>query len=409
MNETLMVTLAVATCFALLQVITLRAALAAGVKGARNWVAGAQSGQLRQLSWADARRELVAAVFEGTSVILFRRLGTMAPLLGVVLTVLAITQGVGRAAIVDAGEGTSTPALGGLISGEGVTALLAGVACGALLAIFNQLLSVVLHRGQRQSVVSAQGLTNRNMFRDTDDRLDTVVATIHESAVALKAGVLALQSATKQTELITTDFAAATERAAVLLRESAVSVRDALELPQRSLDESLSRLNRDLDRAGGDLVRITESLQLRSKTMSDTARDSSAQLQSTAAAFEASLAQLDAAASRLNETSSLLAASGVSSLPTEVRLTMNTLAVSADSLQRAASEATVSQERVSETVASVQANLTEFSRAVSRTTEIHQEASRAALALRTTLDDLNVAGRATLLGRSNPLTIADES
>jgi hypothetical protein len=140
----------------------------------QGWLERAAAGAFRRQTRDDAIAELERALTLTPSAIALRRLGIMAPLLGVVLTAGSVMfSKASLATLVNVSETTTVVKIM-----EGLLPLLAGVTAGALLAIFNQLLLIVFHRAEDRLMNEAVSMLKNGWFRDTDDRVELVVEQI---------------------------------------------------------------------------------------------------------------------------------------------------------------------------------------------------------------------------------------
>jgi hypothetical protein len=285
----LSVVVAGSLCF--LQFVVLRRAVTTGRAASTEWTSKALRGSFRHLRREDAIRELTDATFDGPVVMAFHRLGTTAPLIGVVLTIAAVLS---RTVSTDAQflgtDGDSTLKL--IATPAALASILAGVGCGALLAILNQALSVPLQAALGASVRSATLQAHRNCFRDTDDRLDSIVATIRDAATALQSGVQTLDTATTATADVARQLSESANLAAKQLQTAASAFDHALQAPKRQLDACLADLNSALSRAGNLLLETNSQLMGRAEQVAQSATQFSSQSVRSSDVLSASLAQL---------------------------------------------------------------------------------------------------------------------
>lgn len=117
---------------------------------------------------------------------LLRRLGVIAPLLGVTLTAGSVLlpggglQNLGA----DSSSGAGAVAVDGALL-LAVVPLFSGVCAGALLAILNQVLVSLAFRREESLFIAATEPVRTSHFRDTEDRLDAIVAKMGEGGSRL--------------------------------------------------------------------------------------------------------------------------------------------------------------------------------------------------------------------------------
>jgi len=157
-----------------LQWLVLRSAITEIRWRTQGWLDRAAAGAFGRQTRDDAITELERDLALTPSAVALRRLGVMAPLLGVVLTAGSVMfSKTSLATLVNVSETTSVVKIM-----EGLLPLLAGVTVGALLAIFNQLLLIVFHRAEDRLMHEAVSMLKNGWFRDTDDRVELVVGQI---------------------------------------------------------------------------------------------------------------------------------------------------------------------------------------------------------------------------------------
>jgi len=176
-----------------------------------------------------------------------RRMGTMAPLLGVVLTAGAIVfgdSGPALMALTSVGEG-GDPRGSAAVS---LTTLFAGVCAGALLAIVNQVLQATLGFVERRMVRAAVAGVAEVRFADSDDRIQQVAGAIVSASEALQVAVEQLQSAARAAvgaaEELGDHCRTASEdleTASDGFRAASVSIRQGLEAAGAGMQEAMKQ------------------------------------------------------------------------------------------------------------------------------------------------------------------------
>ena len=176
-----------------------------------------------------------------------RRMGTMAPLLGVVLTAGAIVfgdSGPALTALTSVGE-TGDSRGSAAVS---LTPLFAGVCAGALLAIVNQLVQAVLGFAERRMVRTAVAGVAQVRFADNDDRIQRVAGTITAASEALQVAVGQLQSAARAAAGAAEELGGHCRKASSDLedaskgfRTASVSIRESLEAAGSGMQEAMTQ------------------------------------------------------------------------------------------------------------------------------------------------------------------------
>jgi uncharacterized protein YukE len=387
MTSAVLVSLVVAGALCLLQVVVLRRAIATAQAISTEWTTAALGGSFRHLRREDAIRELTDATFDGPVVVGFHRLGTTAPLIGVVLTIAAVLS---RTMTTDAPasgpDGESTLKL--ITTPAALASILAGVGCGALLAILNQALSVPLQAGLSAAIRSATSQAHRNCFRDTDDRFDSVVATIRDAATALEAGVQSLDTATTATADVARQLSESAGLAATQLRTAASAVDDALQAPRRQLDACLADLNAALSRAGNLLLETNSQLIGRADQVAQSATQFSAQSARSSDVLSASLENLNATTRLLGSSAKQLMEVDLQALARNTQASARIAEESSSRMMDVVSQLENLIQRQRTAAESLTAPLGSLGATVQGTTKAHTEAALAASLLRTALSEL---------------------
>ena len=213
---------------------------------------------------------------------LLRRLGTIAPLLGVTLTAGSVLWGGGLGL-----SNADNPSLGG--GGEGsfilgtVGPLFWGVFIGAFLAIVNQVLVSIAHREEARILGEAEARMQAKWFRDTEERLDAIVSGMERGGVVLndasEAIVQMLTLARKSME----GMAEACNEAATDLKSLSMQLEGAIKEPVRDFVESAKELR-------GAAVDAAREFQGGVKTLAKQAANMDKQLAESIARQEAAVA-----------------------------------------------------------------------------------------------------------------------
>ena len=221
------------------------------------WFDDARSGRFRRQTRTAAIAELERRLLLLPSAVSLRKLGVMAPLVGVILTAASIVYG--KAAVSLDAAWADAGGMNALLSG--LAPLLAGVAVGAMLAIVNQILLMLLHLVEDRRLAGVLHRTSDDWFRESDDRVDLVADRITEAGRAL-------EEATRQLEQITQTSAQALERlvgsvagATTQLESVATMLQKATEVPARAFAQSASELTDSARAVGSDFRRLAGTLE----------------------------------------------------------------------------------------------------------------------------------------------------
>ncbi len=155
---------------------------------------GKRSAQTREAAIADLERALAMTPAFGT----LRRLGVIAPLLGVLLTAGSVLLSRQWSDLMQGtGEATgASPVMGGGVF-QAMVPLFSGIFVGAFLAIFNQILVTLAHREEDRLFYMASDATIDCDFLRTDDRLAQIFSQIEVGGKQLFASSAAVESMLK--------------------------------------------------------------------------------------------------------------------------------------------------------------------------------------------------------------------
>lgn len=142
----------------------------------RSCASGARRAQTRESAITDLERSLAMTPESGS----LRRLGVVAPLLGVTLTAGSVLLSSGTSgALFTALQGLNGASeSGGVSVVSAIVPLFWGVCIGAALAIFNQVLVSIAHRKEDHLFHDAIAPNAAHIFLLTDDRIEQVVSQI---------------------------------------------------------------------------------------------------------------------------------------------------------------------------------------------------------------------------------------
>jgi hypothetical protein len=226
------------------------------------WTGEAKLGRYRRQTREAAISELERQLALLPTSISLRRLGVMAPLLGVVLTTGSIVFGETAARLGTDGGGVGD--LRGML--RELSPLLAGVSVGAVLAIVNQFLSIVLHRVEYECLGKALLDVQDCTFRDTDDRLDLITDQIGAAGKALDVVTRHLDQAVRVSTESVERLTATITSAANQLKSVTTDLRGTLEIPASAFAESASEFTESARAVGSDFRGLSKALEMMHKT-----------------------------------------------------------------------------------------------------------------------------------------------
>jgi len=233
--------LAVGAFFAVLQWITYAGARAAIVARCNSWVTSCKkrerTAQTRDSAVADLERILALNPRLG----LLRRLGVIAPLLGVTLTAGSVLLGgvfgapiLGMAASSSAGQSP--------VSLVTVGPLFWGVCVGAVLAMFNQFL---VHRAsviEDELFRSAIEPRVSGLFRDSEDRMDIVIRHIESAGLSLGRSISGVEQVLMKAQESMVQVHGAGLQAATSFTQFATGFEATMAAPVRSLTAAAAEM-----------------------------------------------------------------------------------------------------------------------------------------------------------------------
>jgi hypothetical protein len=233
--------LAVGAFFAILQWITYAGACADIVARCNSWVTSCKKrervAQTRDSAVADLERILALNPRLG----LLRRLGVIAPLLGVTLTAGSVLVGgaLGSPILGMTMNASASQAPSSLVA---VGPLFWGVCVGAALAMFNQLL---VHRAsviEDELFRSAIEPRASGLFRDSDDRLDIVIRQVEAAGLLLGRSIVGVEQVLVKAQESMTQVHEAGLQAASSFTQFASGFEATLAVPVRSLKDAAAEM-----------------------------------------------------------------------------------------------------------------------------------------------------------------------
>jgi len=311
-----------------------RSARVRGAQWMREVDSASRAAQTRDSALLDLERALASCPRAS----LLRKLGVIAPLLGVTLTALAFMASAGiMSDMLGASELAGDP--GGpersALIQRAISPLFLGVLVGALLAIFNQLLQALLARQEDAVIRVASSPALLGKFRDPDSAFERFAEGIRESTARLQeaAGLLEQMMSGSRTE-----FGALSDGARELsseLKSGAASFREAVETPAQEFAAAAGAMREAAQSVGSKMKSGFVTLGERSLKLQQL-------LESIAAAHEAETAKFAAASQGIEQ-----ALDGLRSASDQVRIAMAAVAGSIDRLEgRSASELSSHLERL---------------------------------------------------------------
>jgi hypothetical protein len=317
------IVLIVAALFAGLQAIAMRNWLRDTRQSCRQWISSCRDGrrrlQPRESAIADLERQL-ATSFWST---LLRRLGIVAPLVGVILTVGSIIlggDGIGSLfAPPDSGKSFGSDPLSASFGVSRLAPLLAGVAAGALLAILNQVLcAFATYREERAVALSTEAVSGE-LFRDTDYRLEDVVAGIERAGTRLAAVSEGLSQmlagATGSIESVRSNC----ESSASLLSGAARGLQEALVQPIQVIAASATAVRDSMERLSSEVGTSSVALARSAGSAASALERSVEEHRRTMSSLEKLFVDLDSAARQLKGLSSELSSVPLEAFSTSLR------------------------------------------------------------------------------------------
>lgn len=214
-----------------------------GARWDREVRSGARSLQPREAAIADLERSTATCPAAAH----LRKLGVVAPLLGVTLTALSfIFNADGISALVTvpqppielgdaSGVGEDGVASRAQLIRDGIVPLFMGVMLGAVLAIVNQLLQSRLMRSEDAILTASASPALAHYFRNPDSAFDRFADGIRESTALLSDAAKHLEAMLKRSGDGMETLSEGTHGLAAELSASAQALRDSVEIPAREL------------------------------------------------------------------------------------------------------------------------------------------------------------------------------
>jgi hypothetical protein len=259
MNATIISIISVGGAFLILQCASAFTASIAIRRHRLAWIqacrSGVLSGYTRDASLMMLEREIDTEPW----LAVLRRLGTIAPLLGVVLTAGSIVIGdSGKSLVMLTSTGSTPERLSE--SAASLAPLFAGVCVGAVLAIINQGLLSALVFVERNAIQNAIRLTADVRFLDNDDRMSRAAAQISIASDALANAVQRLEQAADRGAARANSLAAACEIAADDLKGASGSIRMSTEAIAEGLGDASKNMQLALTQCGEQVKFAAASL-----------------------------------------------------------------------------------------------------------------------------------------------------
>ena len=197
----------------------------------RLWVESCRNGERRTQSREGAISDLERGLGMEPTLGLLRRLGVVAPLLGVVLTTISFWT-VDPALIKNVLNGGAPTEGSGARSIMGLVGpLFAGVCVGAVLAIVNQCLVWWVHREEDRCFHEAIDPKSASDFRDSNERLEVVIQNIERGGDALNYSSGLVNSMLTNARVAMEGMNESCNETATELVALASKLRDAIEVP----------------------------------------------------------------------------------------------------------------------------------------------------------------------------------
>jgi methyl-accepting chemotaxis protein len=211
-----------------------RSARSRGAKWMDEIESGMRAEQERDSAIVDLERSLLSC----PHVSLLRKLGVVAPLLGVTLTALAfILNSEVVAALMSQPSGSESESSldRGVLIQQAITPLFTGVLIGALLAIINQFLQALLAKQEDVELARASDPELISRFRDPDSAFERFADGIRESTAQLTESASVLRKMLDDTTLRMTELSNGAATLTGELRSGATSLREAIDVPSQEL------------------------------------------------------------------------------------------------------------------------------------------------------------------------------
>jgi methyl-accepting chemotaxis protein len=217
--------------------VFVRAGRSARARGAQ-WMEELESGlraeQQRDSAILDLERSLLSCPSAG----LLRKLGVVAPLLGVTLTALAFmmnSEVVGAMMSESGSQDPETSIDRSMLIQQAIAPLFTGVLIGAILAIINQFLQALLVKQEDFELAIASNPALIQQFRDPDSAFERFSEGIRESAAQLVDSASLLRGMMTETSAGMAELSSGANSLAGELRSGAASLREAVDIPAQEL------------------------------------------------------------------------------------------------------------------------------------------------------------------------------
>ncbi len=265
---------------------------------------------------------------------LLRRLGSAAPLLGVVLSVLAMGIEVQRVVEALAQEQAAQIA-------TRLVGLASGVCAGAVLALTNHGLLAILHSAEVRAFDRAVAGVDPGMFSDGEARIDRAVAQIDAAASALQSATLVVEGMLRTARDAMSGMSESCNEAATDLKAMSGTVRDAIGPPISDFVMASQKLKDATSDAAQDFMRSIKTLSKQAERIDDQIGRGLQRQQSAVTAQEAAATALVQSTQSLQQALSALdgdaitaLASSITEATVAVKGTQSSLAKSMDEVSR---------------------------------------------------------------------------
>ena len=251
MTRALFVVFGIGLAVAIVQMVLLRRCRAEIQVRCRVWLDECRRGQYQGHSRGEAVTELERLLGLAPFAAALRRVGVMAPLLGVVLTTGSIIASQSD----QARSGTRAFTMPELAP------LLAGVSVGAVLAIINQYLLILVRRFEdREMRVVIQSI-EPTWFSDTADRLGKIVSGIDAAGIALGSAIAQLSTASTQASVVIDQLGSALQASTERLGTLTGQLKAAVHEPAKDFVAAASELSLSSKTVATSYRTMTDTMQ----------------------------------------------------------------------------------------------------------------------------------------------------
>ena len=257
MSAILFTVIGAGVMFLCLQVGTLIGAHHDIARRCKVWFLSCQSGRRRHQSRSFAISELERSIAFSPWSTTLRKLGVVAPLLGVVLTAGSIVIGDSADVI---GKISGTPSERSHML-SALAPLLAGVCTGAVLAILNQFFTSILHQTEARLVLSAIDTVDESSFTDADIRIEKVTLQIEAAGVSLAEAILALNLGVRESAEVVRCLNEGCVNSTKALSEVAGQLQSAVSGPARAFEVAAQEMTESARASGSQYARAASSLE----------------------------------------------------------------------------------------------------------------------------------------------------